>query len=95
MTEHSQRHRLAELSRDIARAHHRAYADVDGKNPNWALWYADHLRRPLGELLGREFQTDELAKELTAVDAEQRERAPESDWPTYYADWFLARYTSS
>jgi hypothetical protein len=89
----SKRDQIAALMREAGKAHHRAHASTGGENPEWARWYADHLAQPLGAALGRTFSAERLAQDLAAVDAEHRARAPEADWPDYYAEWFLDRYS--
>ena len=35
---------LEELLRETGEAHHQAYIETDGADPEWPLWYADYLR---------------------------------------------------
>jgi hypothetical protein len=82
--------RVAQLFRETGTAHHRAFADVNGEDAEWASWYAHRLAQPLGALLGRAFDVAQLARDLESAEAERR-RSGASDWPRCYADWFLAR----
>lgn len=41
---------VAALLRDTARAHHQAYLESDGDDPDWPSWYADRLVEPLAEV---------------------------------------------
>ena len=38
---------LEELFREASEAHHQAYIETDGADPEWPLWYADYLRDKL------------------------------------------------
>ncbi len=42
---------LEGLFHEVGEAHHQAYIETDGADPEWPLWYADYLRErlvPLG-----------------------------------------------
>lgn len=79
---------LAALLRDTARAHHDAFAEVDGADPDWALWYADHLHPKLAPFdFG--ITRAQLVTCLLKADTEHRARAPDRDWAAYYAALFL------
>lgn len=69
-------HQLEELVHEVGEAHHQAYIETDCADPEWPLWYADHLRERLGELLDASFTKSELVHLLVLVAAEQPLRAP-------------------
>ncbi len=75
-----------------ARAHHEAYLDVDGANPGWPAWYANHMQGDLKALLGREIALDELATWLVKMDEEYRDLAPDRSWVSYYAEKLLEKW---
>jgi NAD(P)H-hydrate epimerase len=76
---------VAELLLQTGKAHHAAYFDVDGHDPDWPLWYAESLHPRLPELLGEELTISELV--YLMIDLDRRYRAEESDsqWYIYYA----------
>ena len=84
---------LAELFREAGEAHHQAYIETDGADPEWPLWYADYLRERLGALLDANFTRSELVYLLILVANEQPLDAPGADWARYYARFFIYRYT--
>jgi hypothetical protein len=88
----NQRQALAQLFRSAGRAHHRAFAAVNGDDPEWPEWYAEYLAAPLAQLLGTSVETPQLAASLRGLDAEMRRVARSADWTLYYADWFLAQH---
>lgn len=84
---------LAQRFTDTATAHHAAYIDTDGVDPEWPLWYADYLMDKLPAMLDNAgFTKAELIYLLITVDLEQRTLAPGANWRLYYADFFISRY---
>jgi hypothetical protein len=83
---------LAQLFRSAGQAHHRAFAAVDGDDPEWPTWYAQYLAAPLAQLLGTPVETPQLGATLRDLDDAMRRAAPSIDWTLYYADSFLAQH---
>jgi hypothetical protein len=84
--------RLQELFREVSEAHHQAYIETDGADPEWPLWYAEHLRDRLGAELDAGFTKSELVYMLMLVAHEQPLRAPGANWAKYYAKFFHELY---
>jgi hypothetical protein len=84
---------LEKLFRETGEAHHQAYIETDGADPEWPLWYADHLRERLGALLDANFTRSELVYLLIWLANEQPLNAPGANWARYYARFFITRYT--
>ena len=78
-----EKHRLVELLRRAAAAHHEAYAETDGRDPNWPNWYARYLTEH-----GFDYEPgeDELAIRLRELDHEHEAIGRPSDWAMFYAD---------
>jgi len=89
MDTYTSKKQLADLFRQTVRAHHQAYIETDGADPEWPLWYADYLHEKLANLLNKSITKSELVYLLVLVDKEYRSKAPETKWPEYYADFFL------
>ena len=85
--------KLASLFEETGGAHHRAFEKTEGVDPDWALWYADHLRDTLNEMLGATLTKSELVYLVVGAEKERAQRAPGSHWPSYYAKFFLERYS--
>jgi hypothetical protein len=83
---------LEDLFHEVGEAHHQAYIETDGADPEWPLWYADYLRERLGTLLDASFTKSELVHMLVLVANEQPLRAPGANWARYYAKKFFALY---
>lgn len=86
------RKNLVDLFRETGRAHHAAFADTDGADPEWPIWYAEHLQAPIADALGTSFTKSQLVYCVMDADFEQAARAPKSDWIEFYADQFVERY---
>jgi len=79
---------VIDLIRASGPAHHQAYLQTNGDDPEWPLWYADYLYADLQRLLERKFTKSELVYWLVRADKEFRAQSPAMDWPTYYAMQF-------
>jgi hypothetical protein len=86
---------LEDLFRETGEAHHQAYIETDGADPEWPLWYADYLQERLGLLLDANFTKSELVYLLIRVAHEQPLSAPGANWARYYARFFIQRYAAS
>ena len=84
---------LEELFREVGEAHHEAYIETNGADPEWPLWYADYLRDRLAPLLDSSFTRSELVYLLVLVAHEQPLAAPGANWARYYARKFISLYT--
>jgi hypothetical protein len=83
---------LARLFAEAGGAHHRAFADSDGDDPEWPMWYAAYLLEPLRETLEADFTQSELIYLIVSAENERVWRAPGAPWDDYYARYFTERY---
>lgn len=86
---------LVELFRETGHSHHAAFTATDGADPEWPIWYAEHLQTPISDALRTPFTKSQLVYCVMDADFEQTARAPNSDWPEFYADQFVERYARS
>jgi hypothetical protein len=82
---------VAELLMETGKAHHRAFAAVDGADPEWPRWYAQHLVHAL-EPHGVRLPVDRLAAELIHLEADHRADPGVGPWPEYYAARLLGKH---
>ena len=80
---------IADLLRETGEAHHTAFIDTDGADPEWPIWYAGYLQERLGEKLGRQITRSELVYLLVTAEREHGAEAPAEPWPDYYAHVLL------
>ncbi len=84
---------LTELFKQAGAAHHEAFADVNGADPDWPGWYAEHVLAGLNHLLQHWFTAPQLAQELAQLADRHQREAANQPWPEFYAAHFLHHYT--
>ena len=84
---------LMALMQETGKAHHQAFIEVDGEDPEWAVWYAEYLQPKISALMGIEFTKSDLVYLLIAAQKEHESRAPGANWADYYARFIVERYT--
>lgn len=89
MSDETKLQELADLFRQTGDAHHQAFLQTNGEDPEWAIWYAEHLQDRLTPYLAAPITRSRLV--FCLIGAEDEHRATESDvpWPEYYAQRFL------
>lgn len=92
MVDSAKQQQLVALLLEAGEAHHQAFIDVDGADPDWPLWYAEYLRERLAEFLDARFTKSELVYLLVSLDREAQRAAPGANWQRYYARALLERY---
>jgi hypothetical protein len=92
MGDKDQNKKVSLLLLETGQAHHRAYIDTDGVDPEWPLWYADYLMDRLPVVLGRELTKSEIVYCLVDLSKKQPVIAPKAWWPDFYADYFLEKH---
>ena len=86
------REALIEAFEKASEAHAMAFIQVDGEDPDWALWYAGFLQQPLSGILGRNLSRAEIVTCLISVEEERLARFGKTyPWPPMYADHFIER----
>ena len=76
---------LAELFKETGGAHHQAFIETDGQDPDWPLWYANYLHDRLIPFLAAPITRSRLIFCLVEMDDEHRATDPDAPWPQYYA----------
>lgn len=77
---------LAALLVETGHAHHQAFIETDGADPEWPIWYADHLHPKLVGDLG--LTRSEIVYLLIGA---SRAADPDEPWPQSYAAFILHR----
>ena len=76
---------LAELFKQTGEAHHQAFLDTDGEDPEWPLWYAEYLQDRLTPFLAAPLTRSRLVFCLVETDDEHGAAEPDAPWAEYYA----------
>lgn len=85
-------HELSVLFGEAGRAHHEAFAETDGDDDEWPLWYADYLALRLEPILGTRLTKSEVVYALVAASRlKPHANAPDS-WEHRYAQHFIEAY---
>ena len=92
MTDKTLIQEIADLFKETGKAHHQAFIETDGDDPDWPIWYADYLHQKLGEILNARFTKSELVYLLVLLSKEQPLQAPGADWSIYYGKFLAERY---
>jgi len=80
---------LTDLLRFTAKNHHQAFIETDGEDADWAIWYADNMHNRITKQFEFNVTKAELVECLLKADIEHGARAPDSDWPDFYAAMLL------
>lgn len=90
-----QREKVAALFEKAGHAHHQAFIETDGEDPEWPLWYAEYLHERLLDLLDADITKSEVVYLLVRLSREQSRVASETPWNEYYADNFVEQFGST
>ena len=86
---------IAELLKQTGQAHHTAFAETDGADPDWPIWYAEYARDKFAERFSMDFTKSQLVYCLMRADMEHQARSPDSSWPQFYAHEIVERCAPS
>ncbi len=79
---------LAALFQETGHAHHAAFLETDGEDPEWPRWYADYLHPRIGALLDNELTTSRIVDLLQSADREVVGSGDGIAWFDAYAEYF-------
>lgn len=85
------RQQIASLLRDAEPVHQAELASSNGIDPEWPLWYANHLVERFRPLLGEDLTRCQLVSCLMAADAEHHAMGQGKPWPEFYAAHLIDR----
>ncbi len=80
---------LAELFREAGKAHHQAFVEANGVDPEWPIWYAEYLHERVQPFLAAPITRSRLVFCLIGADDEHRATESDAPWQRYYAERFL------
>jgi NAD(P)H-hydrate epimerase len=83
---------IVALLLETGQAHHRAYIETDGADPEWPLWYAEYLQDKLGRLLNHPLTRSELVYYLVRLNKAYTSQARKRTWDEYYAQELVEQY---
>jgi hypothetical protein len=84
------RTRLEAVLEATGPAHHAAFAETAGYDPEWAMWYARHTIAELREVLLRPDLTESrLVWAFVSADDAHSGQTTQVPWHRFYADRFI------
>ena len=86
---------IAELLLESGHHHHQAYAESDGVDPEWALWYSGYLQSRLWDRAGSLPTRSLLVHLLLSAERDHAATTGEVPWSQFYAGVILAALTGS
>lgn len=85
--------RLVKLLIKTAKAHHKAFKEVNGKHPNWEHWYTERMQDGFEEIMDRSVSVDGLADLLEKFDELHTQENQSELWVHFYARKLLDFYS--
>ena len=82
---------VTKLFLETFEAHREALGDAAERDPDWALWYAQHLRTKLAALMGRDSPCVDLVRVLLDAEDEHEAVRPDQPWAESFARYFVER----
>jgi len=73
-------------------AHHLAFEDVDGYDPEWPLWYAEYMQGKLIDSFGLSITKSELVYFLVDAEIKRSKMKTDKKWTQVYAELFIDKY---
>jgi len=80
--------KLKVLFSETGQAHHQAFLETDGEDPEWPMWYAGYIHGKVDCLVAKRFTKSQLIYMVVDAENERNHKAPESAWPEFYAQYF-------
>ena len=80
---------LADLLIETGKAHHEAFIETDGEDPEWPSWYARYLQPKLKTLLSQELTESEIVFWLIGADRSHANEKSEAPWAVYFSKHIL------
>ena len=92
MTDMNLVQQIAQEFQKTGHAHHQAFIETDGADPEWPLWYADYMQARLNALLGTELTKSEIVYLVVHLDKVYAAESPSEPWPVYYGKYLVETY---
>lgn len=92
MTNNNLRKELEGVLSEALEAHHTAFFEKDGDDPEWPIWYAEYLHARLGSMLNADFTKSELVYLILLAEKERQLVSPGANWSNSFSKFLLDRY---
>lgn len=82
---------LKNLLQETGEAHHQAFIETDGEDPEWPLWYAGFLKEELNRLLNTTYTRSEIVHKLFLAEENRTIENSDIHWTEFYARFLVER----
>jgi len=83
---------IKSLIDETERARRVESAESIKKDPEWPLWYAQHMKFKLEKILDRHFTVGELVYLLISAENSHKKTSPKTERIDFYAKYLLERH---
>ena len=77
------------LLEEAGKAHRAEFKTEIIEDPEWSLWFSEHMKDKLEVILNRHYTIGELVYLLTSAEKTHKKSFPEKDWLSYCADYLI------
>jgi len=83
---------IVSLFKEAEQIHQKEFQTGIIEDPEWPLWFAEHMKERLEVNLNKHFTIGELVYLLTSAEKAHKKEAPEIDWASYCANFFISKH---
>ena len=84
---------IMEILQQTKREHSKAFRQTGGSDPDWPLWYANHLvASDIEEVLDAKLTKSMWVYLLVKIANEHDANAPGAEWSRYFAKYLIDKY---
>jgi glutaredoxin len=83
---------LVALFTETETAHQKKFKGGVNDDPEWPIWYADYLQKPMSEILQTPFLKSDLIYCLMSANYEHAIEALETQWQQFYSSHFIKHF---
>lgn len=80
------------LFKEAEKIHREEFKTGIIEDPEWPLWFAEHMKEKLEGTLNKHFTIGELVYLLTSAEVSHKKNSPESDWAAYCAQFLVQKH---
>lgn len=82
---------IVSLFKEAEKLHREEFQTGIIEDPEWPLWFAEHMKKKLESILNRHFTIGELVYLLTSAETSHKKNSPGNDWAAFCADYLVQK----
>ena len=83
---------IVTLFKEAEKIHRQEYQTGIIEDPEWPLWFAEHMKERLEGTLNRHFTIGELVYLLTSAEISHKKSSPKTGWAEYCANYLIQKH---